>query len=305
MRLDSFLANRFAKLSRAKVQRAIQKGGATIDGRVVKASLKLNTGQVVQFAIPKVEPDGPIPENIPLEVVYEDEHLIGVNKPPNMVVHPAKGHWSGTLTAALAFHFDQLSSIGGETRPGIVHRLDRDTSGIIIVAKTDFAHSELSKQFEARTVSKQYCAIVSPPPDRDRDHIDQPIGIHPYQRDKMAIRKDHRTSRNASTFYEVSERAGRFAKVTVTPKTGRTHQIRVHLAHVGSPVIADKLYSGNSKIRVADVSANQDQETILDRQALHAMSIEFAHPESRETLRLEAKLADDMAKFWDLVLASR
>lgn len=302
MRLDSFLASRLELLSRVKIQRAVRKGGAKINGIAVKSSCKLNVGQVVQFEIPEVEPEGPVPENIPLEIIYEDDHLIGVNKPPQMVVHPARGHWSGTLTAALAFHFDQLSTCGGPTRPGIVHRLDRDTSGIIIVAKTDFAHSALSKQFEQRTVIKKYYAIVSPPPDRDRDHIDQPIGAHPYQREKMAIRRDHKTSRNASTFYEVIQRSGRFAQIIVAPKTGRTHQIRVHMAHSGSPVVADKLYSGQSQLKSTDIDGNRSDENILlERQALHAMSIQFQHPETGKAIQLEAPIATDLQSAWTAI----
>ena len=303
VRLDSFLVGKFAQFSRAKIQRAINKGGAVVDEVVRKASFRLSSGQQVSFKLPPVETESPIAEDIPLDVVYEDEHLIGINKPPRMVVHPSKGHWSGTLTAALAFHFEQLSSIGGTSRPGIVHRLDRDTSGIIIVAKTDTAHSRLSKQFELRTVQKQYIAVVAPGPDRDRDRIEKPIGAHPYQREKMAIRADHRTSRNASTFYEVAETAGRFAKVLVTPKTGRTHQIRVHLAHVGCPVIADKLYSGRSQLTVADLdrSANNGDQVVLDRQALHARRISFAHPETEQPLTLEAPLAADIESAWQMI----
>lgn len=301
MRLDSFLVRHFAKYTRAKIQRAIQKEASTVDGKNAKSSLKLKAGQKITFAPPPIEPDGPIPEDIPLDVIFEDEHLIGINKPPQMVVHPAKGHWSGTLTAALAFHFDQLSQIGGSTRPGIVHRLDRDTSGIIIVAKTDFAHSKLSQQFEVRTVQKTYTAIISPPPDLDRDWIDQPIGVHPYQREKMAIRRNHKTSREANTYFEVVQRAGRFAKVLVSPKTGRTHQIRVHLGHIGSPVISDKLYSGRSKLTEDDVLGNGSDQIVLDRQALHATTIQFLHPETGEEMKLAAPLAKDIEVAWQLM----
>ena len=149
---------------------------------------------------------GPHPEEIPLDILYEDEHIIAVNKPPGMVVHPARGHWSGTLASALSFHFRQLSSVGGPTRPGIVHRLDRDTSGVMVVAKTDPMHFALAAQFEARTTEKEYFAITAGVPDRDRDFVEQPIGIHPQQREKMAIRAGHTTSREATTFYEVLER---------------------------------------------------------------------------------------------------
>ena len=300
-RLDSFLVRHFGQYSRAKIQRAINKGHASINGKACKSSFRLSPGQQVTFQLPPVQTDAPIPEDIPLDVIYEDDHLIGINKPPRMVVHPAKGHWSGTLTAALAFHFEQLSSVGGPTRPGIVHRLDRDTSGIIIVAKTDQAHARLSKQFETRTVTKKYVAFVAPRPDRDRDHIEQPIGAHPYQREKMAIRADHKTSRNASTFYEVLETAGRFAKLLVSPKTGRTHQIRVHLAHVRSPVLADKLYGGRSQFKESDIIRTGSEEVILDRQALHAASITFRHPETDAPLTLEAPLADDLEQTWQKI----
>lgn len=300
-RLDSFLVRHFGQFSRAKIQRAINNGNATIDGKACKSSFRLSPGQEVSFQLPQVQTDNTIPEDIPLDVIYEDDHVIGINKPPRMVVHPAKGHWSGTLTAALAFHFDQLSSVGGPTRPGIVHRLDRDTSGIIIVAKTDDAHSRISKQFEARTVTKKYIAFVAPRPNRDRDQIDKPIGAHPYQREKMAIRANHKTSRNASSFFEVVESAGRFAKVIVTPKTGRTHQIRVHLASIGSPVLADKLYGGRSQFRISDIVRGESDDVLLDRQALHAAAITFQHPVTSQKLTLEAPLADDLATTWSKI----
>lgn len=302
-RLDSYLVSQIENLTRAKIQRAINKGGAMVNGVVCKPSYKLTAGQMVEFSMPNIETDAPIPEDIPLEVLFEDDHMIAINKPAKMVVHPAKGHWSGTLTAALAFHFEQLSSVGGPTRPGIVHRLDRDTSGVIVVAKTDDAHSRLAKQFEMRTVEKQYCAIVSPPPNRDRDKIDKPIGVHPYQREKMAIRENHKTSKNASSFFEVIKRCGRFAMVDIRPKTGRTHQIRVHMASIGSAVVADKLYSGQSRLTRRDVDRiSSDQDVLLDRQALHAKSIKIAHPVSGEQLHIEAPLAEDIKATWETIL---
>ena len=302
-RLDSYLVSQIENLTRAKIQRAINKGGAMVNGVVCKPSYKLTAGQMVEFSMPNIETDAPIPEDIPLEVLFEDDHMIAINKPAKMVVHPAKGHWSGTLTAALAFHFEQLSSVGGPTRPGIVHRLDRDTSGVIVVAKTDDAHSRLAKQFEMRTVEKQYCAIVSPPPNRDRDKIDKPIGVHPYQREKMAIRENHKTSKNASSFFEVIKRCGRFAMVDIRPKTGRTHQIRVHMASIGSAVVADKLYSGQSRLTRRDVDRiSSDQDVLLDRQALHAKSIKIAHPVSGEQLHVEAPLAEDIKATWETIL---
>ncbi len=306
MRLDSFLACRFAEFSRAKVQRAITLGQATVDGVQAKSSVKLNLGQRVQFRLPKIETEAPIAEDIQLDIVFEDDHLIGINKPAGMVVHPAKGHWSGTLTSALAFHFEQLSSCGGEARPGIVHRLDRDTSGIIVIAKTDDAHSRLAQQFESRTVEKTYWAIVTPAPDRDRDEIKLPIGSHPYQREKMAIRSGHKSSRNAQTFYEVLERGGKYALLAVAPKTGRTHQIRVHLSHIGSPVLCDRLYGGRSQITEADIlGPTATNRVVLNRQALHAMSIRIRHPITNNELLLEAPPADDLKDTWSLIQDSK
>lgn len=296
MRVDALLAQALPQVSRAKIQKSIRKGLVWIDGEKAKPSFRVKELQVVQFELPPQESDAPIPEDIPLEIIFEDEHLAAVNKPPAMVVHPAKGHWSGTLTAALAFHFQKLSGVGGENRPGIVHRLDRDTSGVILVAKTDQAHRALAKQFEQRTVTKTYLAIVSPDPDRDRHLVDKPIGHHPYQREKMAIRVGHSTSREASTFFEVAERFRGFAVIHAQPKTGRTHQIRLHLAHWGHPVLADRLYSGRAKIMSQQISKDKtDEAVLLDRQALHALKIEFAHPVSQERMTLEAPVRSDLA----------
>ena len=294
-RLDSFLRRHFPKFSRVKIQRSIAAGDVLIDGNTAKSSTRVKTDQKITFSLPAVSPEGSLPEDIPLEVLFEDEHMVAVNKPPAMVVHPAKGHWSGTLTAALAFHFKKLSSVGGPTRPGIVHRLDRDTSGVILVARTDHAHSALSAQFEARTVNKQYLTIVTPAPNRDRDQIDKPIGDHPYQREKKAIRENHPSSRNAVSFYEVIERFQGFATVLVKPKTGRTHQIRIHMAHVGCPVLCDKLYSGRASVTLKDFSKNAaDDVPLLSRQALHARSIEFDHPVTGERMTIEAPIAIDI-----------
>jgi 23S rRNA pseudouridine1911/1915/1917 synthase len=285
----------FGGFSRVKLQRAIADGSVLVDDQKAKSSLRLKAEQVVRFCPPRKEPESPIPEKISLDILYEDEHFVAINKPANMVVHPAKGHWAGTLTSALAYHFETLSTIGGPTRPGIVHRLDRDTSGVILVARTDQAHSALSQQFEARTVEKEYLTIVTPAPDRDRDQIDKPIGDHPYQREKKAIRENHSSSRNAVSFYEVVERFEGFALVRVRPKTGRTHQIRIHMAHVGCPVLCDKLYSGRSQVSIKDFSRESSEETVLlDRQALHARSIEFDHPASKQRMSIEAPLSDDI-----------
>ncbi len=294
-RLDSFLVRHFSNFSRVKLQRDIGSKHVLLDGKKAKSSTRVKPNQEVRFLPPKPEPEGSIPEDIPLDILFEDDHLVAINKPPFMVVHPAKGHWSGTMTAALAFHFQSLSSIGGPTRPGIVHRLDRDTSGVILVAKTDQAHSALAAQFEARTVEKEYFAIVSPAPDRDRDMIDKPIGQHPYQREKKAIREEHSSSRAATSMYEVVERFSGFGTVRVRPTTGRTHQIRVHLAHIGSAVLCDRLYSGRAVLTLEDLTRRKDDnQTLLDRQALHAVQIKVAHPITKKPLEVKAPLPDDI-----------
>lgn len=299
-RLDAFLAQRLSQFSRVKLRRAISAGGVLVDGQRTKVAYRLNPGQVVTVVLPELPREGPEPEEIPLDILYEDEHLAALNKPAGMVVHPSKGHWSGTLTAALAFHFKTLSTAGGPTRPGIVHRLDRDTSGVIVVAKTDEAHLALAAQFEARTTKKEYLAITVGAPDRDRDLIEQPIGMHPYQREKMAIRAGHSTSRDARTFYEVLERFTGFAAVKVQLHTGRTHQIRVHLAHIGCPVLCDRLYGGRSQITRGEVAGRRDDdEILLARQALHAQRLELQHPVTGGELSFEAPLPADLRSVLD------
>jgi 23S rRNA pseudouridine1911/1915/1917 synthase len=288
-----------------RFSRMIGAGGVKVNGQGTKVAHRLSAGDRIEILLPPMNTAGPHPEEIPLDILYEDEHIIAVNKPPGMVVHPARGHWSGTLASALSFHFRQLSSVGGPTRPGIVHRLDRDTSGVMVVAKTDPMHYALAAQFEARTTEKEYFAITVRVPDRDRDLVEQPIGVHPHQREKMAIRAGHSTSREATTFYEVVERFHGFAAVKVQPKTGRTHQIRVHLAHIGCPVLCDKLYGGHAKVTRgqlrqrsqgpgARTQGPDDEEVILARQALHARRIKLAHPESGEPIEFVAPLPADL-----------
>jgi 23S rRNA pseudouridine1911/1915/1917 synthase len=296
-RLDVFLAHHFTDYSRVHMRRVITAGGVVVDRKRAKPSHRLHAGEQVQVVLPEIPREGPHPEPIPLDILYEDDHLAVVNKPPGMVVHPARGHWSGTLTSALQYHFGgRLSTSGGPTRPGIVHRLDRDTSGVILVAKTDSVHGRLAGQFEARTIEKEYFALVVGRPERDRDLIDRPIGVHPQQREKMAIRRDETASRPAETFYEVVQRFDGFAAVRIVPKTGRTHQIRVHLAHVGCPVLCDRQYGGRAEITRGELRRDpQDTLVLLSRQALHARRLRFTHPVSGQPLEVEAPLPADMA----------
>jgi 23S rRNA pseudouridine1911/1915/1917 synthase len=297
VRLDWFLARLFPRHSRTFLRQVINAAAVKVDGKRAKASHRVRAGERIAVVLPELPREGPEPADIPLEILYEDAALAAINKPPGMVVHPGKGNWRGTLASALQFHFDRLSSVGGPTRPGIVHRLDRDTSGAIVVAKNDLAHKALADQFERRTVVKEYFAIVVGRPDRDRDLIDLPIGFHPQQREKMAIRPTDRTSRPAQSFYEVLERFDGFSALRILPKTGRTHQIRVHLAAIDCPVLCDRAYGGRARLTSGELRrAPDDEDLLLDRQALHARRLVLNHPDSGQPLELIAPLPSDLMR---------
>ena len=300
-RLDAFLASRLPDYSRVHLRRVIMAGGVTVDGRGGKPSYRLKPEQRVSVRLPDIPRQTPRPENIPLEILFEDDDVVVVNKPPGMVVHPARGHWAGTLAGALQFRFGPtLSVAGGLNRPGIVHRLDRDTSGAILVARNDVAHAKLSKQFAGRTIEKEYFALVIGNPPCDRDIIDCPIGFHPHVREKMAIRHEGGETRPAQTFYETLERFNGFSAVSAQPKTGRTHQIRVHLNHLGCPVLCDRQYGGRSQISRGEIRRDPADELILlDRQALHARRLRFLHPVSGERIEVTAPLPADIAAVLD------
>ena len=300
-RLDAFLASRFSDYSRVLMRRVIMAGGVKVDGRGGKPSYRLKPDQRVSIVLPSIPRQTPRPEDIPLDVLYEDEYVVVVNKPPGMVVHPARGHWKGTLAGALQFRFGPtLSAAGGLNRPGIVHRLDRDTSGAILVARNDVAHAKLAKQFAARSIEKEYFALVIGSPPCDRDIIDCPIGFHPHVREKMAIRHDGGETRPAQTFYETLERFNGFSAVSAQPKTGRTHQIRVHLNHLGCPVLCDRQYGGRSQITRGEIRRDPaDELVLLDRQALHARRLRFLHPVTGELIEVEAPLPADIARVLD------
>ena len=304
LRIDLFLTQSCDGYSRVQIRQAVQNEAASLDDRIVRPSTRIRPGQRIRFQVPPLQVDDTVPENIPLDVLFEDDGLVVVNKPPGMVVHPARGHWTGTLTSALAYRFQSLSDVGGPTRPGIVHRLDRDTSGVIVIAKTNAVHIHLGQQFHDRLVRKEYYAITAGRIDRDRDVIEAPIGRHPYQRDKMAIREDHPTSRHASTFYEVLSHHGRFSQVRLKPKTGRTHQIRVHLSHIGSPILCDRLYAGHSEITASELggqSAERGEPSVLNRHALHARSLSFVNPQTGKEITFEAPLPDDLTSVVEIL----
>jgi 23S rRNA pseudouridine1911/1915/1917 synthase len=305
--LDVYLAGVLPVFSRATLRRAIDAGHVRVDDAACKASLRLRAGNSV--TVRQLEPpkEGPAPQNIPLSIVYEDDAIIVVDKAAGMIVHPAKGHWEGTLASALAHHFGTLSSRGGPTRPGIVHRLDRDTSGVIVVAKNDQAHDALAAQFKSRDVEKQYLAILAGVPRMDRDVIDEPIGDHPTNREKKAIHREDVNARPAVTEYEVVERFTGYSLVRARPKTGRTHQIRLHLTHIGCPVLCDRLYGGRARIteleliprdrKGQDTESNESlSQPLLERQALHAHRLAINHPTSGERMHFEAPLPADMER---------
>jgi 23S rRNA pseudouridine1911/1915/1917 synthase len=304
-RIDAYLAGRFTDYSRRVLQKVIDADGVLVNGRPVKASYRIRPGDLVCIRLPDLPETTPEPEDIPIEVVYEDEVLTVVNKPSGMVTHPARGNWRGTLVNALQFRYDTLSTLAGENRPGIVHRLDRDTTGLLVVAKDEQTHRKLALQFERRQVHKDYMALVSGVPQRDSDYIEQPIGFHPTSREKMAIRSPTDGGRDAVTFYEVEERFRGFALVRCQPKTGRTHQIRIHLTHIGHPILADKLYSGRDRITLGDlkgpdertkIGADANDFTLIDRQALHAHLLRFQHPATGKELTLTAPPTADFAR---------
>jgi 23S rRNA pseudouridine1911/1915/1917 synthase len=303
-RLDAFLAGALPAVSRSRVKRGIDLRAATVNGAPQRASYRVAAGERVEITVPPAA-ERPQAEAVPLDVLYEDDALVVVNKPPGMVVHPAKGHWAGTLASALVHRFGELSGVGGATRPGIVHRLDRDTSGAIVVAKTDAAHKALAAQFHDREVAKEYLAIVAGCPDHDADRVAAPIGPHPSQREKMAMSEHHPESRPAETFFEVLERFPGFALVRATPKTGRTHQIRLHLLHLRTPVLCDKLYGGRSRITAGELrlitrrrcaEGLPDDAVLLSRQALHARRIALTHPVDGRSLEFAAPLPADMER---------
>jgi len=295
-RLDWFLAQQYSTYSRTHLRKVINAAAIKVNGLRAKAAHRLHVGDRILVELPELPREGPQPENIPLTIIYEDESMVVIDKPPGMVVHPGRGNWSGTLTSALQFHFDQLSQVGGSARPGIIHRLDRDTSGVIVVARHDRVHQRLADQFENRTVEKEYFAIVAGRPNLDRDSIDQPIGFHPHHREKMAIRRDDPASRPAQSFYEVIERFDGFATMRILPKTGRTHQIRVHLASIDCPVLCDRQYGGRARITRGEIRRQPaDELVMLERQALHARRLKLLHPETGQPLEFESPIPADLS----------
>lgn len=296
-RLDAFLAGAIPELTRAAVQRLIEGGLVLLGGAVPKASVKLRLGDLLSVEIPQPEPTAARAEDIPLEILYEDADLVVVNKPAGMVVHPGAGNSEGTLVNALLGHCHDLSGIGGELRPGIVHRIDKDTSGILVVAKSDAAHQGLAKQFSDHTVKRIYLALVFGSMKSDTGRIEGVIGRHPVDRKKMSGTAKH--GKHAVTHWRVEGRYDGICLLRLRLETGRTHQIRVHLSESGHPLLGDPVYGGSG--RLANIKDTELRNLIkgLGRQALHAKTLGFIHPVSDTYLEFDSELPADMQTVLD------
>ncbi len=282
-RLDAWLSAQRTELSRARWQDLIKSGHVRVNGVVRKASHALHENDLVEFEVPPPEPVDVVPQDIALDILYEDDAIIVLNKPAGLVVHPAAGHPSGTLVNALLHHCTDLAGVGGEIRPGIVHRLDKDTSGALVVAKNETAMARLAAQFKSHTVQKEYVALVWGHPRPERGTINTRIGRSPHNRKKMSARTE--SGRPAVTHYEITERFRDVSLLRVRIETGRTHQIRVHLAHIGHPVVGDRQYG---RARAAQLPVAPA------RQLLHAARLGIAHPKTGKPLEFNAPLPEDL-----------
>ena len=276
-RIDALLAQNVPGLTRSAAQRLLDAGAVSVDGRTVKKNYKCSAGERIELSLPETQETELSPQDIPLDIVYEDEDVVVVNKPRGMVVHPAPGHPDGTLVNALMHHCgDSLSGVGGEKRPGIVHRIDKDTSGLLIAAKNDNAHLKLSAQLSDRSLSRVYEAVVRGSFREDRGTVDAPVGRHPTDRKKMAV--TDKNSRAAVTHWEVIARYRGYTHIRCRLETGRTHQIRVHMAHTGHPLLGDHVYGAPSP------------DKGLEGQCLHARELKFIHPRTGEPVHLATGL---------------
>ncbi|MGX8797905.1 RluA family pseudouridine synthase [Fusibacter sp. JL298sf-3] len=275
-RIDVFLANEIEALSRSYIQKLIKGDKVTLNGKpLLSKKVAVKAGDEIQVCLPEPEPIDVLPEDLPLDIVYEDDDVLVVNKPQGMVVHPAPGHYTGTLVNALMYRADKLSSINGVIRPGIVHRIDKDTSGLLMVAKNDVAHEALAAQLKAKTSLRVYYALVNGVLKREKGTVDAPVARHPNDRKRMAIVKD---GRQAVTHFEVLETYRMHTLVKLQLETGRTHQIRVHMASIGYPLVGDPVYG------------NANEKVKHDGQLLHAKRLGFEHPRTKEWLVFDSEL---------------
>ena len=286
-RIDRYLSEEMEDRSRSYIQKLIKDQYVIVNQKPVKANYRLSLGDMVEITLPEAKEPDIIPENIPLDILYEDQDIIIVNKPKQMVVHPAPGHYSGTLVNALMYHCGQeLSGINGTMRPGIVHRIDMDTTGSLIVCKNDMAHQSLSEQLKIHSIKRVYVAIVHGNIKEDNGTVNAPIGRHPTERKKMSIHT--KNGRNAITHYKVLERFGEYTYIQCALETGRTHQIRVHLASIGHPLVGDQVY-GPRKCPFPK----------LQGQTLHAKTLGIIHPRTGEYLEINAPLPDYFIELLD------
>ena len=278
-RLDRYLSDREPEISRSYLQKLIREGNVLLDGKPAKAGAKLSCGAEIELMLPEAKEPEILPEKLPLDILYEDSDVILINKPKGMVVHPSAGHYTGTLVNGLLCHCrGELSGINGVLRPGIVHRIDKDTTGVLIACKNDRAHNSLAEQLKAHTITRRYRAIVCGNLKEDEERIDAPIGRHPIERKKMAVVRTG--GKSAVTHYRVLERFGAYTYIECRLETGRTHQIRVHMASIGHPLLGDEVY-GRGK-----------NPFHLEGQTLHAMVLGFVHPSTGEYMEFEAPLPE-------------
>ena len=304
-RLDAYLAGNAPQITRSMFARLIEDGCVTVNGSAEKASYKVRAGDIISYSVPAPKPAHAQPEEIPLDIVYEDDDLIVIDKPKGMVVHPAPGAREGTLVNALLAHCKGLASVGGVERPGIVHRLDKDTSGVMVVAKNDAAYQSLQKQIQARTAERRYLALVWGDPKWTDAVVDAPIGRHPADRKKMAVIESsaHR-SRPAVTELHVLKRLGPMTLIEARLQTGRTHQVRVHSAYAHHPVVGDPVYSGNRRLESGGREFVQEVNRLIGKlhgQALHAFRLGFDHPRTGERMEFTAPLPGDMQALVDFL----
>ena len=299
-RLDSFIASK-SELSRSAVAKLIEEENILLNGKPCSKKYIIKEGDKIEINLPELKPIVAKPENIPLDVIYEDKYLLVINKASGMVVHPAAGNYDGTLVNALLHHCkDGLSGINGEMRPGIVHRIDKDTSGLLVVAKTDEAHKKLSSQLAEHRIRREYHALVNGGFSNDEGTVDLPIGRNPCDRKKMAvIRNGSSKSRNAVTHYKVLERFGKISYLSLELETGRTHQIRVHMSSLGHSLLGDTVYGGGN------TPFEKKHSALLSGQCLHAKRLSFTHPVTNEEMSFECELPEDFSALLSILRNSQ
>lgn len=303
IRIDQFLSKTLLNLSRCQAKNLIERGIILLNHKITKPATRLKSGDLISGSIPRPQPLYLKPEPIPLKVIYQDSSIIVIDKPPKMVVHPAPKNPSGTLVNAILFHCKDLTGINGILRPGIVHRLDKDTSGVMVVAKNDEAYKALVLQFKNRIVEKVYLAIVFGKFGKMEGIIDSDIGRHPIERKRMSTRT--KKGRVALTAWKVLEELGDFTLLEIHPKTGRTHQIRVHLSSIGHPLLGDPLYGRKKNSLITDDPILKSLIAKMGRQALHSLSLEFNHPQTGERIKFSSQIPQEMNEVLEYLRSKR